>query len=155
MQTPKPQLLPSLTEFTVIKRSCWHCWLATHRKARHLGTMSRNTDLFSGSTYGKLWPCYERIRKRGHCISRECFYLQKRDREECYFQIRKQSFEIFGSAFLNRTEGFRGTHTEPSLLVEEIHQGSLGVLPSARICARCCAIGPGRRKEDRLESSSP
>lgn len=81
METPpSPQLLPNLTEFTVIKRSCWHGCLAFHRKARHVGTMPENTDRFSGSTYSKLWPCNESIRKWGHCISRECFDLQKREK---------------------------------------------------------------------------
>lgn len=44
---------------------CWNQW----------GRLARTAWQFTVSKVcSKLWPCNERVRKRGHCISWECFY---------------------------------------------------------------------------------
>lgn len=62
------------------------------------------------------------------------FIFKKETEKSVTSRLENKRFEIFGSALLKLNRRMPGTHAQPVLLVKEIHQGSLDVLPSGCIC---------------------
>lgn len=79
------------------------------------------------------------------------FIFKKEKRQECYFQIRKQSFGIFGSVPLQSNRRIQGTHTQGLACARKHTKAPQEYCQRLYLCPMLCCR-PGLGRDDRPKS---